>query len=83
MPDYPRQEWVVPVAQHIADAIRLLQAQGRNADAHLMLQDIDRVFRRAIMSIGSVPGGDVQREVERLIGEDGLTVKEALDRAGC
>ena len=83
MPDYPRQEWVVPIAQHVADAISLLRAQDRNIDAHLMLQDIDRVFHRAIISIGNVPGGDVHREVERLVLEDGLTVEAALDQVGC
>jgi hypothetical protein len=83
MPEYPRQEWVVPVAQHVADAISLLRAQGRNIDAHLMLRDIDRVFHRAIMSIGNVPGGEFQRDLEKLIIEDGLTVAEALDQVGC
>jgi len=82
MPEYPRQQWAVPVAQHVAEAIRLLRARGRDIDAHIMLGDIDRVFTRAIMSIGNVPG-DVHREVERLVLEDGLTVEHALDRVGC
>jgi hypothetical protein len=56
MPEYPRQEWAVPIAQHVADAIRLLRVQGRDIDAHLMLSDISRVFR-SIMAVGNVPGG--------------------------
>lgn len=83
MPEQPRQQWAVPVAQCAAEAVRLIRARGRDIDADLMRDHIEIVFSRAIFTIGTVPGGAVQREVERLILEDGLTVEEALDRAGC
>lgn len=83
MAEYPRIAWAVPVAQHVADAVRLLRARRGDIEADIMLEDIDRLFRRSIMAIGTVGGGPVQREVERLILEDGLTVEAALDKVGC
>lgn len=83
MPEYPRQQWAVPVAQHVAEAVRLIRARGRDIDADLMRDYIETVFSHAIFTIGTVPGGEVQREVERLILEDGLAVEEALDQVGC
>jgi hypothetical protein len=83
MADYPRREWAVPIAQGATDLIRLLQAQVGDIDARFMIADCVKVFNRAIMAVNSVPAGQAQQELERLVFDEGLTVEAALDRIGC
>jgi hypothetical protein len=88
-----RQQWAVPVAEHLGQALRLVTERQRemkaryggagDLDAAMILDFLPAAFTFAVMAIGNVPGGQVQREVERMITEQGLTVEAALQEAGC
>jgi hypothetical protein len=92
-PEYPRTEWVVPVAEALGQAMRLLHLHelemqkkyGRkdaDLDAVMIRQFLPGVFSTAVFHIGTVPG-DRTGEIERLVIEEGLSVDAALRKVGC
>jgi hypothetical protein len=79
-----RNQWAVDAAQHAADALRLVQGSMPAGDTKTvpLLRSLQQAVFLAVMSVGTVPparGNDVAVPVI----EYGLTVTEALDRAGC
>jgi hypothetical protein len=90
----PQEEWAVEVAGHLGRAVYLLNqhtkavgakhhGNGRDLDVVMIMESwLPSAFSYAV-SVGGNVGGDDQREVERLVTENGLSVTDALRKVGC